>query len=321
MNYKNRRRGGSVVQIILGAFVLFLVFSALYYTALSLIQRFAGNVTGTTNTTTTTASYDNMSLAQLKSLSFSNSSECSAFLSQKWWDTALQASGKTVVTIIPNTAYALSQSYSGWANYLRENSTYTGLDRYAFDFVTRLAAQVMGTHDMTKAAALVQNYTSWAAAVPVTAADFVSFGGLSAIRVGIDTGNITLAVAQTFPAQIYQLFTLSQDCGYSEQQRATFFGTAMSMSLFVLATAGHDGFGPEVRESAHEAWAAGRLGEHEGIREGDHGHVSQGCVSDDNGAVVAGEEVPEFQRRRPCVFRLQQDCEHGSGAEGQGFLC
>lgn len=271
---KHARVGGSVINFVIALFIIFLVINAAYYYLRGLDRAFSsgndsavsGTITTGTSTTgsltysATTASSDNMSLAQLGSLSFANSSECGGFLDPRWGDTAIQTSGKTVVTIIPNTVYSLPQSYNGWATYFRDNTTNAGLDRYTFAFMTRLAAQVMGTHDMTKAAAVVRNYTSSVAGLEATGADFLTFGGLSALRVYSDTGNVTQAAGATFPAQIYQLFLLSQDCSYSEEQRAQFFGTAMSMSLFILATSGKDGFGPKfdgllVKLGLRDAWA------------------------------------------------------------------
>ncbi len=265
------RVGGSVVNFVIALFIIFLVTSAAYYYLRSLDQSFASSTTGSTTTgvttvtsngsvTTIATAVDNMSLAQLQSLSFSNSSKCGGFLDPKWWDTAIQASGRTVVTIIPNTVYSLPQSYNGWTTYFRDNTTNGGLDRYTFAFMTRLAAQVMGTHDMTKAAAVVKNFTSSVGGLEATGADFLTFGGLSALRVYSATGNVTQAAGATFPVQIYQLFLLSQDCSYSVQQRAQFFGTAMSMSLFILATSGKDGFGPKFQGfleqlGLRDAWA------------------------------------------------------------------
>src|SRR6266480_1256359 len=115
----------------MGVCLLILVFNALYYTVISLVQHFAGSGTGTLNGSTATitttapiATIDNMSLAQLESLSFSNSTKCTSFLSPSWWDAAIRASGETTLTMVPNTAYGLVQSYSGWSAYFGVNASY-----------------------------------------------------------------------------------------------------------------------------------------------------------------------------------------------------
>ena len=263
---KRGRAGGSVASIVIGFFLIFIVVSAIYYYVRNLDQFFGGNNGGvgsanlsiTTTATSlptsanTTAATENVSLAQLQSLTFANASKCDGLLDPKFWDKAIQSSGKTTVTIVPNTVYGLPQSWNGWTEFFRDSIsnppswiTSDGPSMFASSLVNGLAANVMGTHNVTKAAAVMTNYTAYVGGLSATGLDFLSFGGLSALRVYYDTGSFTQAAATTFPGQVYQLFSLSQDCTYSEEQRAQFFGAALSMTALVLATSGNDGFGPK----------------------------------------------------------------------------
>ncbi len=268
MRFNRRRRGGTVFNIILLVIVLFLVTSISWYVIQGLANHPGGGggdhtTTSTTTagtsstsntssgTSTTTTATDNMSLAQLQTLTFANTTKCDGVLDQKFWDSAIQSSGKTIVTIIPNTAYGLIASYNGWTSDFQSTTNAPawwlpgGLENYATNFVTNLGAQIIGTHDATQAAGMLRNFTASVSGLRATAADFLTLGSLSGIKVYGETGNITQTAEATFPGQIYQLFTLSQDCSYSEEQRGQFFGTAMAMSLFILATSGKDGFGPK----------------------------------------------------------------------------
>jgi hypothetical protein len=87
---------------------------------------------------------------------------------------------------------------------------------------------------MTLAVAEEKNFTEYA-------------GGLSltGLKTYIITGDPTQAAEATFPGQIYQLYSLSQDCSFPEQQRATFLGQALTATLLVVATSGKDGFDPQ----------------------------------------------------------------------------
>jgi hypothetical protein len=123
-----------------------------------------------------------------------------------------------------------------------------GLGNYTSALEAQLAAKVMGTNNITLAAAVMKNYTAQIGALGAVGVDTLSWGGLSAVKVYYQTGSLGQAAAQTFPAQVYQLFTLSQDCAYSEQQRAQFLGTALSMTALIAATSGKDGFGPRFQD-------------------------------------------------------------------------
>jgi len=194
---------------------------------------------------------DNFSLAQLQALSFDNSSKCDGLLDSKFWDTAIQTSGNTTAHLVPNTVYGLTQSWNGWTDFFRNNMTNPpawlslGLGNYTSSLEAGLAAKIMRTNNITLAAAVMKNYTTSIGAIGAVGLDTLSWGGLSAVKVYYQTGSWKEATAQTFPAQVYQLFTLSQDCSYPEQQRAQFLGTALSMTALIAATSGKDGFGPQ----------------------------------------------------------------------------
>ena len=178
-----RRKGGSVTNVIIGLFVLYLCFSVIYYfirgldqasTAVSTTTSPVTSSTGDTITTTTstgsissTAIPDNFSLAQLETLSFANSSKCDGLLDAKYWDTAMRTSGNTTAHLIPNTVYGLTQSWNGWTDFFRTNMSNpppwlpSGVANYTSSLEAQLAAKVMGSKNVTQAAAVMKNYTAY----------------------------------------------------------------------------------------------------------------------------------------------------------------
>ncbi len=268
-----KRAGGTVVNVIIGVFLIYLCVSAAYFYIRSLDRGASTTTSGavmtsaasnTTNISSQVA--DNFSLAQLQTLSFANSSKCDGLLDSKYWDTAIQTSGNITVHMIPNTVYGLTQSWSGWTDFFRNNMTNPpawlslGLGNYTSSLEAELAAKAMGTNNVTLAAAVMKNYTAEVGALEAVGVDTLTWGGLSALKVHYQTGSWSEAAAQTFPAQMYQLFQLSQDCSYSEQQRAQFLGTALSMTALVAATSGKDGFGQQfqdmlIRLGIRDAWS------------------------------------------------------------------
>ncbi len=262
-----KRAGGTVTNAIIGVLIIYLCASAAYFyirgldggassaTTASSISSSIRTTSVMANTSITSVQVpDNFSLAQLQTVSFANSSKCDGLMDAKYWDTAIRTSGNTTAHLIPNTVYGLTQSWNGWTDNFRINMSNpppwlpSGLANYTSSLEAQLAAKVMGTNNVTRAAAVMKNYTSYLGAFEATGVDLLSWGGLSAVKVYYQTGDFRQAVAQTFPAQLDQLFKLSQDCSYSEQQRAQFLGTALSMTALVLATSGKDGFGPQFQD-------------------------------------------------------------------------
>ncbi len=250
----------TLAKIIIGGFILYLVLSAVYLTIASLGVQGSHSGSGSTSTivrssftssTTIDTNLDNSSLALLKTLSFSNSTTCGSLLDSQYWDTALKTSGNTTLHLVPNTIYGFTQSTNEWTSFFKQNMTNPpfwldlGLNNYTSGLEAQLAARVMGTNNLTLAAAVMKNYTSSAAGLELAGVDFVSFGGLSGLKTYIATGNGTQAASATFPGQIYQLYNLSQDCSYPKLQRAQFFGEALAVTSIVIATSGKDGFDPK----------------------------------------------------------------------------
>lgn len=81
----------------------------------------------------------------------------------------------------------------------------SGVANYASSLEAQLAAKVMGTNNVSQAAAVMKNYTAHLGGIEATGVDLPSWRGLSAVRVYYQTGDIRQAVAQTFLAQLDQL--------------------------------------------------------------------------------------------------------------------
>jgi hypothetical protein len=192
-----------------------------------------------------------MSLALLETLSFSNSTTCGGLLDGQYWDTTLRTSGNTTAYLIPNMVYGLQQSTNEWTMFLEQNMPdppawlSLGLGNYTQGLEAQLAAKVMGTNNITLARAAMKNYTNYVGGLTATGVDYLTLGSLSGLNTYITSGDPAQAIAATFPGQVYQLFVLSQDCTFSEQQRAKFLGQALAMTSIVVVTSGKDGFEPK----------------------------------------------------------------------------
>ncbi len=275
---KNGRTGGTVTNVVIGLFLIYLVVSVAYIYFRSPGQGSTSSATNTTSSVTTVTSIsstssftsattlsDNMSLAQLETLSFANASKCDGLLDRQSWDIALTTSGNATANLIQNTVYGFMQSTNQWTTLFRNNMSdppawvSLGLGNYTASLEERLAAQVIGTKNITLAAAVMKNYTSYVGGLGVAGLDWVTFGALTGEKVQLTTHNSTLAVAATFRGQIYQLYTFAFDCSYSKEQRAQFLGYALTMTALVVATSGKDGFGPKfegllTKLGLHDAW-------------------------------------------------------------------
>ncbi len=263
---------GTIVKFTLFICFLWLFITAAWNTINTLKsegQDFTSSVTSTTSavnyTTTVTTATDNMSLAQLETLSFDNATKCDGLLDKQSWDIAMTTSGNATKDFVRKTVYGFMGSTNEWRTFFRNNMSdppawlSLGLSNYTDTLVARLAARVMGTNNITLAKEVMRNYTSSVGGLTFAGLDFVSWGGLSGERVQLTTHNSTQAVAATFPGQIYQLYLLSQDCSYTKQQRAQFLGYALAMTSLVIVTSGKDGFGPKfegllTKLHLHDAW-------------------------------------------------------------------
>src|SRR2546425_379065 len=113
--------------------------------------------------------------------------------------------------------------------------------------------------DMSLAARVMKNFTSYVAGLSVAGVDLATYNGVSALRQYISTGSVTESAATTFPGQIYQLYSLAFNSNYPEQVRAQFFGKALAITGMVIVTAGAGHFSDKFegmlsRLNLLEAW-------------------------------------------------------------------
>jgi len=261
-----------VIASIFGAIVvcllIYLIFSGIYFeitthevpnptlnlgsNSSSIATLPGSNETLSSPTNASLAAYtgDNMSLAQLEMLSF-NSTDCGGKQDPSYWDTVFKASGNATVHIIPNTVYSFTQSVGKWtALYQQEMSNppswlSLGLQNYTQSFVPQLAAKILGAKNASAAGAVLRNVTATAAGLSLAGVDQITLEAISGLDTYISTKDAGQAAAATLPGQIYQVFSLSQDCSFSEQQRATFLGEGLAMVALITATSGKDGFAPK----------------------------------------------------------------------------
>ena len=93
---------------------------------------------------------DNMSLAELEMLSFSNATSCGALLDKQYWDTVLTTSGNATSHLIQNTVYSLQQSTDQWTVFLEKNMSNPpwwlpmGPSNYTLSLEAQLEGKIMG---------------------------------------------------------------------------------------------------------------------------------------------------------------------------------
>jgi hypothetical protein len=72
--------------------------------------------------------------------------------------------------------------------------------------------------------------------------DFLTAGSLSALKTYDETHDPYLALCQTFPGQLAQLYANSFDPSIPADQRARFFGELLAVGALTAVLAGHDAF-------------------------------------------------------------------------------
>jgi len=195
---------------------------------------------------------DSLVLAPLATLSLTtprgNGSATSDFMDAAYWKEVSASEYQTYEQLIPQTVLGFfnsSQEWRDWAlQYIPVPPSWlaNGLVFDAEGQVQALEPASGGTGNSTVIAQGIQNFAASAAGVTLASLDFLSFNGLTALRVLFLTDDPTLAVCQTMPGQLAQLYTSSFDPAIPQTERAQYLGRALAITSVMLLVGGKDGF-------------------------------------------------------------------------------
>jgi len=167
-----------------------------------------------------------------------------------YWQLVHASEFQTYEQILPQTVLGFfnsSQEWRVWAlQHIPESRNWM-----AVGFVTVAKGQVMAVDpgsasprgdDSTAIAHGVREFAVSAAGLTLASLDFVSFNGVTALKVLFETHDLTLAACQTLPGQLAQLYESSFDPAVPKDVRAQYLGRALAITSVMLLVGGKDGF-------------------------------------------------------------------------------
>src|SRR5713226_8368303 len=193
----------AAVKMLILFFIMYLLASTWYFTFLQYTNGLSAKTP------------DDLSLAGLEQLSFTDNSTNSQLRDPGFWSTVLAESGRTTAYLVHDTIFGLMQSSKQWNDLFSENMDNPppwlsqGLPLYLAKFFAKLDAEAMGAGNAAAAARVMKNFTSFVAGLSAAGVDVASYNGLSALKQYLSTGSVTESAATTFPGQIYKLYSLA----------------------------------------------------------------------------------------------------------------
>lgn len=149
---------------------------------------------------------------------------------------AFEEASRTFFTILPETVIGLVHEVEYWKNWAswQSGGPYQGNDPIAGAFIA------------------AGDYTH---GIELTVADYLTFGGVSAVVTYVETRDLPLAIGQTFPGQYCQLLAIAIDGTKDKAIRARALGIAIGIAAFIIVV--HELGGPianEMGEAFGDAW-------------------------------------------------------------------
>ena len=195
---------------------------------------------------------DDLVLAPLATLSLTtpqgNGSAISDLADPAYWKEVSASELQTYEQLVPQTVLGFfnsSQEWKAWAlDHISDSPGWltVGLVTEAQGQVQALEPASGGTGNSTAVARGIQDFAASAAGVTLASLDFLTFNGLTALRVLFETNDPTLAVCQTLPGQLAQLYKSAFDPTVPQAERAQYLGRALAITSVMLIVGGKDGF-------------------------------------------------------------------------------
>jgi hypothetical protein len=151
--------------------------------------------------------------------------------------------------ILQQTVLGLFNSSQEWRDWALQHIP-DSRDWLAIGFVTEAKGQVMvvdpgsaspGVDNSTAVARAVRSFAASTAGLTASL-DFVSFNGVTALKVLFETRDLILAACQTLPGQLAQLYESSFDPAVPRDVRAQYLGRSLAITSVMLLLGGKDGF-------------------------------------------------------------------------------
>lgn len=207
-----------------------------------------------------------LSLGDLAKLKLTNSNTTPDLLDAAYWNSVNSAYDKTVIQILPSTVLGFFNSSNEWKYWALQNMPSppawlsANIKPYLEVQIELLKAKALATHNATLATVFVQDFAGAISGYTLAVLDFVSFNGITALRVFLDTGNPMAAVCATYPSQLGVLYNQAFDPSVTREMRAQYLGNALAMTSLLLLLAGKDGFtqkfqGALDRVGLSDAWS------------------------------------------------------------------
>jgi len=146
---------------------------------------------------------------------------------------AFEEASRTFFTILPETALGLVHGVEYWKNWAswQSGGPYEGDDPVAGALIT------------------AGDYTH---GIELAVADYLTFGGVSAVVTYVETRDLPLALSQIFPGQYVQLLAIAVDGTRDKATRAKALGIAIGIAAFIVVV--HE-FGGPIKEAIGEAFS------------------------------------------------------------------
>jgi len=155
---------------------------------------------------------------------------------------------RTEAQLVPQTVLGFfnsSQEWREWAlQYIPEPPGWltTGAVVYSQGLVLALEPGGGGTGNSTAVAQGIQDFAQSAAGLDLAALDYLTFNGLSAVKVLFETNDVKLAACETLPGQLAQLYDSAFNPALPRGERAQYLGQALAITSIMVIVGGKEGF-------------------------------------------------------------------------------
>ncbi len=176
------------------------------------------------------------------------SSADSELLNDSWWREVFASSGQSFAGMPAGLYWGFlntSQSMQDWVNQNmpdRPSWAAFGVMTGVQEQLAAVNSNATASRNATLARNSVRDFVVSLSGKGLAGVDFLTAGSLSALKTYDETHDPYLALCQTFPGQLAQLYANSFDPGVPIDQRAQYFGELLAVGSLTAVLAGHDNF-------------------------------------------------------------------------------
>jgi hypothetical protein len=169
-------------------------------------------------------------------------------LNDSWWHEVFAASGQSFADMPQGLYWGFlndSQSMQDWLDQNmpdRPSWAAFGVMSGVQEQLAAVKSNATASRNSTVAKDSVRDFVTSLSGKALAGTDFLTAGSLSALKTYDETHDPYLALCQTFPGQLAQLFANSFDPSISADNRARYFGELLAVGALTAVLAGHDSF-------------------------------------------------------------------------------